>query len=278
VTNPILIRLSGLVLAGALILAPSLLAAQTVRLQTETTSGAIDKALINATIYKPDGAGPFPAVIVLHDCGGVNSKDQAWAKRLTSWGYVAVIVDSFTTRGTLNRCLETESVPPRQRARDAIAAAKYLRTLPYIQANNLGVLGFSHGGYSIMAGVQADTHWADYGIKGAVAYYPPCRLDGKVQAARYVTLPLKILIGEKDDWTLPSECAELARTAIDPSLIHLQIYPGVYHSFDCDCGTKWVQGRGQGTVTTRRIEGNSAATREAEAQTKAFFDRLLRGA
>ncbi|MCA0305507.1 MAG: dienelactone hydrolase family protein [Proteobacteria bacterium] len=247
------------------------------RLQTETTSGAIDKAPINATIYRPDGAGPFPAVIILHDCGGVNSKDQAWAKRLTTWGYVAVIVDSFSTRGTVNRCLEAESVPPRQRARDAIAAAKYLQTQPYIQANKLGVLGFSHGGYSIMAGVQAETRWADYGIRGAVAYYPPCRLDGKVQAARYVALPVKILIGEKDDWTLASECVEISRTAIDPSLVQLTVYPGVYHSFDCNCGTKWVQGIGQGRVTTRRIEGDSAATRDAEAQTRAFFDQLLKG-
>lgn len=96
-------RLFGAVLAVALIALPGLLAAQTVRLRKESVKGGIDKSPINATIYKPEGAGPFPAIIVLHDCGGVNSKDQAWAKRLTTWGYVAVIVDSFGTRGTLSR-------------------------------------------------------------------------------------------------------------------------------------------------------------------------------
>ena len=50
-------------------------------------------------IYRPPGEGPFPAVLVLHGCLGVRSKDTRWAESLRDDGYVALVVDSMTGRG-----------------------------------------------------------------------------------------------------------------------------------------------------------------------------------
>jgi len=47
-------------------------------------------------VYKPDGDGPFPTVMVLHGCLGVRSKDTRWAQHLRDPGYVALVVDSMT--------------------------------------------------------------------------------------------------------------------------------------------------------------------------------------
>src|SRR6266436_2445817 len=58
---------------------------------------------IPVTLSKPDGPGPFPAVVIVHDCSGLGPRSSGapdrWAKELVTQGYVVVIPDSFTTRG-----------------------------------------------------------------------------------------------------------------------------------------------------------------------------------
>ena len=252
---------------------PTAASAQAVRFPTATLPGITDKALINATIYKPEGAGPFPSVIVLHDSGGISTKDVSYAKKLASWGYVAIVPDSFGSRGLGQLRTNVDAVGARQRVQDTTGAAEYLATLPYVQKGNIGVLGFSHGGWTIMKGVQENAYWGAAGIKGAVAYYPYCTAPDD----KNVVLPLRILMGENDDWTRAQRCKDVVALARNPSLIQTTYYTGVYHSFDCGCPTAFMPGQAEGKVATRRVEGNSSATRDAEAQTKAFFDRLLKG-
>src|SRR5215475_6841570 len=43
--------------------------------------------------------GPYPAVVVLHGCGGISSHSAGIADRIGSWGYVALTVDSLGRRG-----------------------------------------------------------------------------------------------------------------------------------------------------------------------------------
>jgi len=45
-------------------------------------------------LAKPDGAGPFPAVIVMHGCDGFNPRMPLVAERLKSWGYVALAIEA----------------------------------------------------------------------------------------------------------------------------------------------------------------------------------------
>lgn len=265
--HPIRLLVSLLMLAGA---APA--TAQQVKYPAAVLPGITAPATITATIAKPEGAGPFLAVIVLHDCGGISRKDQDWAKRLASWGYVAILPDSFGSRGHGSLCTDVEKVGAQQRVQDTIGTAEYLATLPYVQKGQIAVLGFSHGGWTIMKGIQENSYWGSYGIRGAIAYYPYCTAPQD----RNVVLPVKILIGEKDDWTTPDRCRAVVAAAKNPALIEMTVYPDAYHSFDCNCGTRWVNGTGGGKTTSRRIEGNSAVTRDAEAQTRAFLERLFR--
>ena len=52
-----------------------------------------------AELTMPRGRGPFPAVMVLHGCDGVAWHSRDWARRVASWGYATLIVDSYTPRG-----------------------------------------------------------------------------------------------------------------------------------------------------------------------------------
>src|SRR5207247_789901 len=58
--------------------------------QTTTVAG---------TLFKPDGSGPFPAVVLLHGCGGIRPHFVQWAGAIRDMGYVALLVDSFRPRG-----------------------------------------------------------------------------------------------------------------------------------------------------------------------------------
>jgi poly(3-hydroxybutyrate) depolymerase len=66
--------------------------------------------IISGYLAKPDGPGPFPAIVHLHGCGGLpkalkNGTDKGfWSETLTAWGYAVLVVDSFTTRGIEQAC------------------------------------------------------------------------------------------------------------------------------------------------------------------------------
>ena len=54
---------------------------------------------LKGKLTKPDGDGPFPAVVLLHGCGGMQDRDYGWVGKLKSWGFVTLMVDSFGPRG-----------------------------------------------------------------------------------------------------------------------------------------------------------------------------------
>src|SRR3972149_5417972 len=57
-----------------------------------------------AELRRPPGQGPFPALVLLHGCSGITSVQRDWAERLSEWGYVTLIVDSFGPREVRNVC------------------------------------------------------------------------------------------------------------------------------------------------------------------------------
>ena len=65
---------------------------------------------ISGALFKPEGAGPFPAVIVMPTCAGVDlppalSVEKTLIDHLQSKGVATLIVDPFTPRGELQgRC------------------------------------------------------------------------------------------------------------------------------------------------------------------------------
>ncbi len=60
-------------------------------------------AQIPATLLKPEGAGPFPAIIIAHGCSGLGQRSSGapgrWGALLAGEGCGVIIPDSFTPRG-----------------------------------------------------------------------------------------------------------------------------------------------------------------------------------
>ena len=185
---------------------------------------------IEGYLSKPDGDGPFPAVIYLHGCSGLsNAARKRFSELLTAWGYVALAVDSFATRGLEEAC--DRPMPDRQA--DAWGAMLYLSKLPFVDRQRVAVVGSSQGG--IIALRLASTHDVrifdipdGLDFKAVVAFYPLCSV-----ASEQLAVPALILIGELDDWTPARNCEQwMALRRNRGAAVKLVIYPGAYHAFD----------------------------------------------
>jgi dienelactone hydrolase len=253
-------------------------------------SAARASASIPIQVMKPDGAGPFPAVVILHDCSGLGPRSSGsparWANELLRQGYVIVIPDSFTTRGhaggvCTNPSPSRNEVSPRRRVPDAQEALAYARALPYVDGAHVGVMGGSHGGSTTLA-TMVDSH---SGFAVGIALYPGCGVrygdwrPGTAGVYKPVA-PLLILSGALDDWTPAEPCrqlAEISRSAGYP--IAIKIYPGAHHSFDSDRPIRYVEARvnanapgGRGATTG----GNPEAWADSIREVTAFFRKHLR--
>ncbi|MBV9347451.1 MAG: dienelactone hydrolase family protein [Pseudolabrys sp.] len=219
------------------------------------------------SIILPDGKPPFPAVVVLHGCNGIAPNTRVWARRLASWGYAALIIDSFTPRGFRNVCARGRDFSGQERAKDAFAGAAYLRTRPDIDAERIGVLGYSHGGWTALAASVRSIAEANGGkpFAAAVALYPNCP-----PVAPPLASDVLILAAEADDWTPARRCIDLV-ARYEQASEHkplLKIYPGAYHSFDAAAPERVYFGH--------RLRYDAAAADDSFAMTKQFLDQRLK--
>ena len=217
-----------------------------------------------ASLYKPAGPGPFPAVVVLHHCGGIDSDLQAWAGHLAELGYVAIVPDSFGSRG-IGRVCATGQLSPAARVPDAYAAATYLRSLPEVKGDRIGLIGFSHGAGTIATLASRPPLAAPF--RAAVAYYPNCPASGTSADP-----PLLILIGAKDDWTPAAPCVDWGARVGDRGRLDVVVYPNAWHKFDGHGSAEVLGGFG----VMHHLERDGAAAADANARAEAFLARWLK--
>jgi len=196
---------------------------------------------LKAIVYRPEGAGPFPAIVGMHDCSGltnsagaVASKYREWAQLLVKDGFIVLFPESYGSRGIGNQCtIRNRPVrPDRERVADANASRRWLGLQPDVQADHISLLGWANGGSSVLWTVRPQRKSNDKpDFRSAVAIYPGCRrLDSTAWSARVPTL---ILIGAADDVAAPQDCEHMVAGAKGRSArITIMVYPGAFHDFD----------------------------------------------
>jgi len=210
-------------------------------------SGKDEPATLDARLFKPQGQGPFPAIVAMHGCSGLWSSKKTtelsprhadWGRRLAALGYVVIFPDSYGSRDLGPQCKndDREVEPYRERVQDANAARHYLQTLPYVKPDAIALLGWSNGGSTVLYTVRPkDRPKPDsQDFRAAVAFYPGC--SAMADKGNWATrMPLLIVMGEADDWTPAKPCKTLA--AANPDSVKLILYPGAYHDFDNEAQT-----------------------------------------
>lgn len=183
---------------------------------------------IQGYLTRPKGAGPFPALVLLHSCLGLPATRRSMAAMFAGWGYVTLFVDDFTTRGIKDTCATDfgAGLP------DAFGALLHLSRLPYVDPKRIAAVGYSQGAdtaLQIASARFASAIPSGPNFKAAAAFYPPCDNQANVRLA----IPTLILIGALDDVTPAADCRRLARNQSGRrSEVRLVVYPGAYHLFD----------------------------------------------
>jgi dienelactone hydrolase len=228
---------------------------------------------LQGLLRRPEGAGPFPAIVLLHSCNGNWKRlDERWGRQIAPWGYVTLTVDSFGPRGIDNTCT---SGSPADMAFDAYRALDFLVQQGSVAPDRVAVVGFSQGGWLALSSVERGVveGSSPNKFRAAAAFYPPCRtIRGDL------TVPALIMIGELDDWSPADGCRSLAEGGDDYGVsrrrgegapIKLIVYPGAYHAFDAPALKTPRE------LFGHHLEYNQAAADQSAIALREFLDAVI---
>ena len=243
---------------------------------------------IVGTVVRPAGDGPFPAVVQLHGCGGLEPQSYRWARWFADHGYVALVVDSFGPRKVSGDCRTAPNEPPiTARLDDAIGALRYLQSQPYVARDRIASIGWSQGGVYAMSVINGPSlerarargvELPAIGFAAGIGIYPGgCFSLVNQQVVR----PLLVLIGAADDWTPAEQCAEMVAAmksrGADATIV---TFPGAYHYFDVEGQRLEVLPEVENDTKPSGVGATVAYQAEAAADTyrqvEAFLTRHLK--
>jgi len=186
-----------------------------------------DKGTMTSFLAKPEGAGPFPGVIVIHEIFGLNDNIRDISREFAEQGYAALGVDLFSNRnrmvcmmqivhGMLIRPLNNSMLA------DLKSSIAFLQKQPGLDANRIGAVGFCMGGaYALQLAIT------DKGMKAASVFYGanPKPLEAVAEACP--------IIGSYPDKDLTTHAArELEVSLTKYNVPHdIKIYDNTQHSF-----------------------------------------------
>jgi carboxymethylenebutenolidase len=224
----------------------------------DTPDGPID-----ALLDIPDGQGPWPGVVVIHDAVGYGPDKQSINSHVAAAGYVALTPNMFA-RGGRARCITRvmrELLTKRGRALDDVLAARdHLKARPEC-TGRVGIAGFCMGGgFALIMSPKGF---------GASAPFYSTPLPRELSETLDGACPVVASLGSRDPLGVGAP-AKLKRVLDQKGITNdVKAYPGVGHSFANKLPAQPLL----------RIAGfgyNQAATEDAWARVFTFFGEHLR--
>ena len=194
----------------------------------------IDRSALKGGGYlvTPDGPGPHPGVVVIHEAYGVNDNIKDITRRFGEAGYVALAVDLFTDRNRavcMTRYMAGLLIGSVNRygISDLKAALTYLAKNRNVDAMRMGAIGFCMGGGFAIAWACTDSR-----LKAIAPFYStnPRPLG--------VVSRLCPVVGSYPEKDFTGRAGRALDKALEQHGIarDIKVYPGAKHSFFNDSG------------------------------------------
>jgi dienelactone hydrolase len=242
-------------------------------------------------MFKPEGAGPFPALVMLPTCGGHLSRHvfDVWAKAALQRGYVVLVVDPLTPRGVTapgENCRPPSKVREWRLRKDAFDAAAHLRKQLFVDPDRVGLLGLSQGAMAAL-GVSASFHETPQGkpaFRAIVSNYPVCFLANLKIPGRgpvtisfvpeeRITVPLLVQMGDLDTEGPPQDCLSRLQVQKDKGApIELVVCKDATHGWDIGSNFTKTAANGQRVV----YRYNPKVTADSVKRALDFLDQQVR--
>jgi carboxymethylenebutenolidase len=185
------------------------------------------ESLEDSFLALPDGAGPHPGVVVIHEASGLNDHIRDVCRRFAEHGYAALGVDLFGGRnrvvcmarmfiGGMAGNLDYFGVPALK------VALGRLANHPQVDAGRIGAIGFCLGGSIVLTWGCTDNR-----LKAIAPYY------GAAPKPREAISRLCPVVGSWPDKDFTTKAAATLETKLTEAGVphDLKVYPGTKHAF-----------------------------------------------
>ncbi|MGO8719521.1 MAG: dienelactone hydrolase family protein [Acidobacteriaceae bacterium] len=213
---------------------------------------------VHGVLYRPQGAGPFPALVVIHEWWGLNDWVKQQARMFAEHGYVTLAVDLYRGQVATDPEMAHElmrALPQDRGVRYLRSGVAYLKTLKYVNPDRLGAVGWCMGGSFAMQLAVAEPSLRAVAINYGALETDPAQLR-KIHAAILGN------IGALDRGITPQDVQDFAaamKTIGHP--VDVKEYPDAGHAF-----------QNPNNTTGYRPED----TADADRRMFAFFARTLK--
>jgi len=197
----------------------------------ETSAASVPRAnargVMDSFFAKPDGAGPFPGLIVIHEIFGLNDNIRQISQQFAEQGYAVLAVDLFSNRnraicmmqifyGMMFKPLNNPMLA------DLNSAFNFLKQMQGVDADRMGAVGFCMGGaYALQMAVTVN------GMKAASVFYGA---NPKPLEAVALACPIVGSYPDKDFTTRAAR--DLEASLVNYNIPHdIKIYENTQHSF-----------------------------------------------
>jgi carboxymethylenebutenolidase len=199
---------------------------------TNTAITADDGAIVRAYVALPEGDGPHPAVIMIHEWWGLNESIVGMADELAAAGYVVVAPDTFRGSSTswIPRAIyQVVTTAPAQANNDLDAVHAWLAARPDVQADRIAIIGFCYGG---RASLNYSLH-NPQGIAATITLYG--MIDSDPAALGTLQGPVLGIFGGADTSIPIADVRALESNLAQAGVAHrISIYPDQPHAFVSD--------------------------------------------
>ncbi len=204
---------------------------------------------VDGYLARPAEPGVLPAMILIHEAGGLNEHIRDVTGRIAQLGYVALAVDLYTREGgppdmsdMSNVMARLFSMPDERALRDLEGAADFLRDREDV-SGKVGCIGFCMGGrYTLLFACASDRLDAAVDCWGGFIdrstpdeISTPARPRPPLELAPGLCCPLLAAIGAEDQNPSPALGEQLRERATESGQpVTVDVYPGAGHAFFAD--------------------------------------------